>query len=357
MKFQIGFLFLMVLLVTSCDAMSSAAPILPRANYPSWSPDGKYIAYRCYLDGPTHYNEVIDYNEFTIAHICIMDEDGSNKRQLVKNAVESSTPVWSPDGSTIVFISDDGLYTVNSQGGNPNRIVEGRGIADPQWSPDGRQLAFVKCRKSIYDNVSTVGIIDKDGSHLTQLENVDQTMLATPRWSPDGNQLAYSSTVDPGETQLCGDRPLATQSGITTSIMLVGKNDISTPKQLKGGLHYFNQLAWLDKKILAYGVAKLGNIAPEVDSINAESITEVTLEAMSYSFTWSPASRSIAHYDVYEEKLRVKDLNSGQAWAVARHDAVGDISVSPDGAQLLIMADEKAPTRLNSVYTETIWTL
>ena len=53
----------------------------------------------------------------------------------------------------------------------------------------------------------------------------------------------------------------------------------------------------------------------------------------------------------------MKDLNSGQAWAVARHDAVGDISVSPDGAQLLIMADEKAPTRLNSVYTETIWVI
>ena len=59
-------------------------------------------------------------------------------------------PTWSPDGRTIAFVTfDDGnrghLWTVPAAGGNPTRLSRSEGdFVDPVWSPDGRSVVVAR---------------------------------------------------------------------------------------------------------------------------------------------------------------------------------------------------------------------
>ncbi len=59
---------------------------------PSWSPDGRFIAFFSNRDGQ---NELY-----------IMDADGSNQRRLTQHPADDTYPMWLPDNSGILFTSN-----------------------------------------------------------------------------------------------------------------------------------------------------------------------------------------------------------------------------------------------------------
>jgi len=128
--------------------------------------------------------------------IARINNDGTEKTVLTDGEANDMSPVISPDGSRIAFVSDrDGnreIYVMNADGTNPVNLT--RHVAEdwtPAWSPDGRYIAFSSFRDSNWE----LYVMRSDGSEVTRLtENVFADY--SPSWSPDGTKLAYVSDRD-----------------------------------------------------------------------------------------------------------------------------------------------------------------
>ena len=163
---------------------------------PSWSPDGKQIAF-------TSFRRDRDGN---LPHfdIYVMDIDGGNQQRLTDNPHGDQYPSWSPHGERIVFSSRrDGhfrndfgityeIYVMDADGGNQQRLTENRqNDWHPVWSPDGKRIAFSSDRKGDLVNFE-IYVMDADGGNQQRLtENRDSDK--SPSWSPDGGRIAFSS--------------------------------------------------------------------------------------------------------------------------------------------------------------------
>ena len=80
--------------------------------------------------------------------IYVMNEDGSGQTRLTQNEADDYDPVWSPNGQKIAFSSDrDGLtriYTMNRDGSEVQRLTNLQDLleSDPAWSPNGKWIVF-----------------------------------------------------------------------------------------------------------------------------------------------------------------------------------------------------------------------
>ena len=163
---------------------------------PSWSPDGKRIAFASDRDRGRGDPHNID--------IYVMDADGSNPQRLTENRNEDEYPSWSPAGERIIFSArreghfenDLGIsyeiYVMDADGGNEQRLTENRNNDwHPSWSPDGKRIAFMADRKG--DVVKfDIYVMDADGGNLQNLTN-NRGWDGSPSWSPDGERIAFVS--------------------------------------------------------------------------------------------------------------------------------------------------------------------
>ena len=323
-----------------------------RSTMPAWSPDGELIAYICYKDGPIISDPSMDSASYHIdaAEICIMNADGVDKRRLTHNRVADQDPEWSPDGSTIAFVSSDGLYVINPQGDKPQRLFQGRFVYEPSWSLDGLRIAFVACRpQNQYNSGSDIYIVNKDGQQLFSLDNPAGATLWNPQWSPDGRRLAYSYRAE----RTCS-------SGLFNdvySLMIVEVGDTSVPLKIGDNLMNLGQIEWINQKMLAYSVlSEKGWMLYSIDLENGQ-LTRITPGAVTDQirfYAWAPDGTSLA-YTAATGSIYMQDRSSGQitlAWR--QSDLIEDIVWSPNSQQLLITLSEKIPGRLNATFTETI---
>ena len=80
-------------------------------------------------------------------HIWMMGVDGQGARQLTSGEKGESSPIFSPDGKWISYISSkDGgpqLYLLPTGGGEAKKLTSiSTGVSDPLWSPDSKWIAF-----------------------------------------------------------------------------------------------------------------------------------------------------------------------------------------------------------------------
>ncbi|MGB4762378.1 MAG: hypothetical protein WBP12_03410 [Candidatus Saccharimonas sp.] len=157
---------------------------------PVWSPDGTKIVFYTYGRN-ANYNEI-----FT------MNPDGTNQVNLTPGQV-SVTPSWSPDGTKIVYASQTAgnldIFVMNADGSSQTRLTTATGSDIwPVWSPDGTKIAF----RSARDGKNEVYIMDANGSNQTRLTNNGVGIhSADPDFSPDGTKLLFTSNMS-GNYQL-----------------------------------------------------------------------------------------------------------------------------------------------------------
>ena len=146
---------------------------------PSWSPDGKRIAFASTRDGG-------------IERIFVMDSDGRNVMQLTEKW-EDTAPAWSPDGAKIAFTRFIAfkyhIWVMDADGGNQIQLTHLGGNADPAWSPDGRRIAFNTWKR--HEGIE-IYVMDSDGNNQVRITH-DLRPKDGPSWSPDGQRIAYAA--------------------------------------------------------------------------------------------------------------------------------------------------------------------
>jgi TolB protein len=186
---------------------------------PSWSPDGRFIAYRSEphdhpelwvmnADGTGQHRLARDggfpdWSSYGIAYapgggpsgrswIAIMNADGSGRRR-VPHTDYGELPSWSPDGKRIAFsnnLSGEGrMYIVDVEGSRVvdlSTVGEGKMVA---WSPDGRSILFASQRDHP-DGYRDIYEMRPDGSGVRRLTRL---RAETPAWSPDGRYIVYAA--------------------------------------------------------------------------------------------------------------------------------------------------------------------
>ena len=97
---------------------------------PSWSPDGRRIAYVCQLGEED-------------SQICLMNADGTERVPLTDGFRSARDPVWTPDGSRILFsaavVSESNpfsrhIFSISSDGFGVIDLTE-------DFSPDGQHFS------------------------------------------------------------------------------------------------------------------------------------------------------------------------------------------------------------------------
>src|SRR6266436_1438949 len=120
---------------------------------------------------------------------------------------EIFNPTWSPDGKTIAFSAQVGgltdLFTYGLDNGQLQRLTDDPyADLEPAWSPDGSQIAFVTDRFTTSLNELSYGdyqlaVMDaRPGAQIRQLPHLAKAKHNNPQWSPDGKSLYFLG--DPG---------------------------------------------------------------------------------------------------------------------------------------------------------------
>jgi TolB protein len=129
--------------IASIHPDGSGLTILGRGHDPCLSPDGTKIAYTGEVTGGVS--------------VFVMDADGSNKTQILKEANPWGAifPSWSPDGKTIVYSFKSGagleLFLIDAAGQRPPRqLTHLNKVCTPAaFSPDGKWISF-RCTDEMY---------------------------------------------------------------------------------------------------------------------------------------------------------------------------------------------------------------
>jgi hypothetical protein len=161
------------------------------ARQPTWSPDGRFIAYE-YDPYPNGAGDI------AIIDVSVGE---SSRRYLGLSSFDASEPVWSPDGSRIAFVdkafdiravTPDGksVTTLLKSAPSPGGFLSFR---TPSWSPDGRRVAAHFCRGSSDECDRGIGIVTSsvDAFSFGYLVDDEQVWPSRLAWSLDGEIIAF----------------------------------------------------------------------------------------------------------------------------------------------------------------------
>ena len=153
---------------------------------PTASPDGEFIVFYARVDG----------KEYPASHsIWVMHRDGTGLIQLTQRSGGGWDPVWSPDGTRILFAGEASgapqLFIMDADGSDLRQVTNLTGIRGRNdWSPDGLTLSTYI--GSAWDR--DIYIFDPNGENVRQV--TDGIGNLAPSFSPDGQWITFMSYRD-----------------------------------------------------------------------------------------------------------------------------------------------------------------
>lgn len=121
------------------------------------------------------------------------DADGGRPQVLLESGEPIMSPTWSPDGKQIAYVSFESgnsrVYIQTLATGEREQLTNFPGInSAPAWSPDGTKMAMVLSK----DGNPDIFVMDLRTRELTKVTS-HFAVDTEPSWLPDGKSLLYTS--------------------------------------------------------------------------------------------------------------------------------------------------------------------
>ncbi|MEO6687758.1 MAG: Tol-Pal system beta propeller repeat protein TolB, partial [Dokdonella sp.] len=125
--------------------------------------------------------------------LMVADSDGYNPQVVVRSRESLLSPTWSPDGKRIAYVSfESGNSTIYIQDlgtGSRQVVSNSKGInSAPAFSPDGNRLAL-SLSKGGNPDIYIMDLGSRSTTQVTKHFAID----TEPRWAPDGQTLYFTS--------------------------------------------------------------------------------------------------------------------------------------------------------------------
>jgi TolB protein len=254
-----------------------------------------------------------------VNEIYTMDEDGKHQVRLTYNEFDDASPVWSPQGDRIAFISrrsDAGyeIYLMNPDGTGERKLRDANQggpliTNNIQWSPDGRRIMY-----NVGGKISVVEVTAPDGTFSNApVQNLsaatDFPYDSDAVWSNDGSQIAFVSMSCPA---CFSDLYVINLDG-------TGRKQLTTTTDAESGP------TWTPTGRIAYSSFRGGGVNTymiKADGTEDQLLTGAVQDASNP--VWSP------------DGSRLLFTSSGPAAAPRR----GIYSMNADGSGLTFLTDE-----------------
>jgi hypothetical protein len=138
-------------------------------------------------------------NTDTELQLYVMNLDGSNRQQVTSVPIAGLAAAdlsfcWSPDGTQLLYPSNDRLYAVRTDGTGLRVVAQassGRIWAGCDWTPQGNRIAARTTGTSLYDN--ELSVFNSDGSATRAVYTRRAARVGNPVFSVNGQQLLFSA--------------------------------------------------------------------------------------------------------------------------------------------------------------------
>ena len=292
---------------------------------PTWSPDGKSIAFISNMSGRNN--------------LWLVPAEGGWPVQLTVSDQRQAAPAWSPDGKWIAYQSDyDGdeqwdIFLVSPKTGKVVNLTQTREIAEmePTWSPDGRYLAYeVKPRTSAAYEIDIYDMLMREVKHVTTNTPQDKGNSG-PIWSHDGKFIVYTQSQAKG-----------TDSNIFIADVGAGQSTLLTPHEGEK-LYSADDISPDGKRVLCTSNAANGYDNVGLIDIATKKISWLTQDKWEiHGGEFSPDGKHVtfgANVDGNED-IYLYDLATGKSTALpipkgVNEPAGGHTAFSKDGLRML----------------------
>ncbi|HMA23563.1 MAG TPA: amidohydrolase, partial [Gemmatimonadaceae bacterium] len=261
----------------------------------------------------------------------------------------------SPDSRTIVFELLGDIYTIPIDGGKATRLTSGQAFdAQPHFSPDGKSIVFVSDRSQA-DNL---WLMNADGSNVHALTRENDQRFQSPTFTPDGKYVVASRGNDlfmyyvsggTGGLRLTGDTAAAGRGGapgggrggappnvfLGPAMSHDGRYIYTAMRNSTGGGYNQTSLGW------QIGVfdRETGRIFTKTNAVGSGMRPEVSADGKWLAYaTRNNAETSLILRDLEsgDERLLLPKIQRDDQESRPNRDVVPTYAFTPDGKAIII---------------------